>query len=177
MSKITYMGEPWIEKKRIVRKSPRNAKGQFTIRGFLRQVGESLRRAVRWIVIKTMYGAAVFLVLAGVYLYGEASAKTISATNVIVQQQATGIAPVLHRIAVAGSGDQQFGKDGQVIVHVNSNNTYDIGRYQINSIWNETASKMGYNLMVEKDNEAFAKYLFENKGSGPWSSSSARWNK
>jgi len=87
------------------------------------------------------------------------------------------IPPILEKIAKAESGDSQVGTTGQTIIHVNTNGTYDTGKYQINSIWNALATKLGYNLMIEKDNEAFALYLFNNYGSEPWSSSKARWDK
>ena len=39
------------------------------------------------------------------------------------------------------------------------------------------AVSMGYNVYEEKDNEAFALYLFKTQGSEPWSSSKAGWKK
>lgn len=124
-------------------------------------------------------GLIAFGVLAGAYFIGVANAREITATNVIsvTPPVKTGIPPILHKIAVAESSDMQYGKDGQVVIHVNPDFSYDIGRYQINSRWNATATKMGYNLMNEKDNEAFAEYLFSNYGSEPWSSSKSRWLK
>ncbi len=134
-------------------------------------------RAVRWLLIRTGIAAAAFTALTGVYFYGQATAPNISAINTIVAAPIERIAPVLHRIAVAESGDRQFGRDGQVVIHANSNGTYDTGRYQVNSIWNKKATEMGFNLMDEKDNEAFAIYLFERFGSEPWSASKSAWNK
>jgi hypothetical protein len=82
---------------------------------------------------------------------------------------------ILDKIAKAESQDRQFGPNGQVLIHMNTNSTYDEGYYQINSIWGATAAKMGYNLAVEADNKAFAVWLFENYGSEPWNSSKANW--
>ena len=87
-------------------------------------------------------------------------------------------APVMERIAKCESGGKHFAPSGQVIVNVNNNKTYDIGKYQINSIWNKKATELGYNLYIEKDNEAFAMWLYRNYGSEPWSASKANcWNK
>ncbi len=85
--------------------------------------------------------------------------------------------PILDKIAKAESKNRQFGSDGQALIHVNTNGTYDIGYYQINSIWNAQATKLGYNLSLEADNKAFAQWLFENYGSEPWNSSRATWGK
>jgi hypothetical protein len=86
-------------------------------------------------------------------------------------------APVMERIAKCESGGIQT-KNGQVVVNVNSNGTYDQGKYQINSIWNKKAGEMGLNLAIEKDNEAFAMYLYKNYGTDPWNSSKKTcWSK
>lgn len=85
--------------------------------------------------------------------------------------------PVMDRIMNCESSGQHLSlKDGQVIVHVNKDGTYDVGVYQINSIWNQTATKLGYNLFLEVDNKAFAMWLYKNKGTGPWYSSQKCWN-
>lgn len=129
---------------------------------------------------KTSIAIILGLAISGAYIGGQlANSNTITAVNTIaplaiVTTQT--IPPVLARIAKAESSSQQFAKDGQVTIHVNKNGTYDIGQYQINSIWNATATKMGYNLTLQKDNEAFALWLFDNYGSTPWNSSSANWN-
>lgn len=86
-------------------------------------------------------------------------------------------APVMERIAKCESGNMQF-KNGQVLINVNTNGTYDQGKYQINSIWNKKAGEMGLNLAIEKDNEAFAMYLYKNYGTQPWEASRPHcWNK
>lgn len=85
--------------------------------------------------------------------------------------------PVLDAIEKCESSDMQFNKQGQVLIHVNTNGTYDIGEFQINSIWNATATKMGFDLTKASDNKAFAQFLFINKGSSAWQDSSACWSK
>lgn len=136
-------------------------------------------RTVRFIG-KTSIAIILGIAVGGAYVIGEiADSNTVSAINTIAPSAIVTtqtIPPVLARIAKAESTGEQFGKDGQVTIHVNKNGTYDIGQYQINSIWNATATKMGYNLTLQKDNEAFALWLFDNYGSTPWNSSSANWN-
>lgn len=138
--------------------------------------------AVRFIG-KVSIAIILALVVAGAFISGRiADSNTIDVVNptitkTIVTTTIVTIPPVLERIAKAESSDEQFAKDGQVTIHVNKNGTYDIGQYQINSIWNATATKMGYNLTLQKDNEAFALWLFDNYGSTPWNSSQANWNK
>lgn len=84
--------------------------------------------------------------------------------------------PVLDRIMACESSTGQYGKDGQVIIHVNTDGSYDIGAAQVNSIWNATATKMGYDLSKENDNKEFARWLFLTHGSSPWDSSAKCWN-
>ena len=85
---------------------------------------------------------------------------------------------VMQRIAKCESGNTHFDpKTKQVLVRTNTNKTYDTGKFQINSIWNSKASELGYNLMVEKDNEAFAMYLYKMHGTEPWVYSKSCWNK
>lgn len=86
------------------------------------------------------------------------------------------IPPVMKRIAQCESGNIHR-VNGQVVVNVNNNGTYDTGKYQINSIWNKQATALGFDLTKEKDNEAFAMYLYKNKGTSPWVYSSKCWNK
>ncbi len=85
-------------------------------------------------------------------------------------------APVMERIArCESSGNHK--KDGQVIFKANTNGTVDIGRYQINSIWNKKATEMGLDLTNEQDNKTFAMYLYKTHGTEPWYASKACWNK
>lgn len=95
--------------------------------------------------------------------------------EVVVQVEAD--APVLDRIAKCESGNTQFAKDGQVLVHVNKNGTWDVGKYQINSIHGGTATKLGMNLYTEDGNTAFAKWMYANLGTGDWAASQSCWKK
>jgi hypothetical protein len=86
--------------------------------------------------------------------------------------------PVLDRIAKCESGNNQLAKNGQVVVHVNKNGSVDVGAMQINlSVWGQKATDLGYNLMVGKDNRAFALFIYQNYGTDSWSSSENCWNK
>ena len=101
--------------------------------------------------------------------------KMATADTKIIMVVSTSTPPVLQRIEKCESTNTQVNKDGQVLVHVNKDGSYDIGFAQINSIWNAEATKLGYDLTKEKDNKAFALYLFDTKGSSPWSSSEKCW--
>ena len=120
---------------------------------------------------------SVMIIGLGLGLLNEwAQGQTIIYKNVEVVVPATTTPPVLERIAKCESGNKQTGKSGQVLAMANKNGTVDIGKYQINiSVWGATATKLGFDLSNEKDNEAFAKYLYENFGTEPWGSSSDCW--
>lgn len=94
--------------------------------------------------------------------------------KVVLVTQPENIAPVLERIAKCESGGSQF-KNGQVVINLNKNGTYDQGKYQINSIHNADATKHGFNLSTEEGNEGYAKYMYLNLGTGDWASSQTCW--
>ena len=80
------------------------------------------------------------------------------------------------RIAYCESRDRQFDEDGKVLR--GNINSYDMGRYQINTLhWAETAKKLGYDLSTEDGNEAMAFYLYQKFGTRPWQSSQKCWDK
>ena len=93
----------------------------------------------------------------------------------IIMVQSTSTPAVMSRIAKCESGNNQLDKNGQTLIHMNTNGTYDIGAYQINSIWEAQATKLGYNLMNKEDNQAFAYWLYNNKGTQDWSASQKCW--
>ncbi len=86
-------------------------------------------------------------------------------------------APIMDKIMSCESGGKHYAKNGQVVFKANTNGTVDIGIMQINSVWSVTATKMGYDLTKESDNKAFGMWLYKNKGTEPWYSSKACWNK
>lgn len=90
---------------------------------------------------------------------------------------------VLQRIADCESGNgkpgtaSQFNKYGAVVLNANTNKTVDLGKFQINSIHEAEAQKLGFDLFTEEGNVGYAKYLYENKGTGDWASSQNCWKK
>lgn len=102
--------------------------------------------------------------------------KTVVA-EVKVQVKDMTLPPVMQRIKTCESTNSQLNKSGQVLVHVNKDGSYDIGAFQINSIHNAAATKLGYDLTKEKDNEAYAVWLYENRGTSDWYSSQKCWSK
>ena len=85
--------------------------------------------------------------------------------------------PVLERIAHCESNNMHFGKDGQVVYNANNNGSVDVGRYQINSVWNKKATELGLDITKEKDNEAMATWIYENRGTEDWYSSKKCWQR
>ncbi len=131
----------------------------------------------------TKVGTAVAALFTGAVFVVASMLATSTVTYAESQPQVLEAkSPVLDRIADCESGNGKAGsatqlKNGQVLISLNTNGTYDQGKYQINSIHNKEASAMGFNLATEEGNTAYAKYLYANKGTGDWSSSSHCWNK
>ena len=76
--------------------------------------------------------------------------------------------PIMAKIAHCESGDRQFYENGEVVI----SKTNDIGRYQINyPIHFEKAKKMGLNIFIESENEAYAIELYNTQGVKPWEAS------
>lgn len=94
----------------------------------------------------------------------------------VVEVPVKEVPPVLKKIAKCESGDMHY-KNGQVIFNVNSNGTVDRGRYQINSVWDKKATELGLDLSDEEDNEKFAMWVYENRGTEDWYSSKSCWSK
>ena len=85
-------------------------------------------------------------------------------------------APVMDRIAKCESTNTHFGKNGQVLVRGNTNNSVDVGRYQINEkVWGTKATELGYNIFDEKENKEMAYWIYKNHGTEPWYSSEKCW--
>jgi len=107
--------------------------------------------------------------------YAGISSKMAVADTKILFVQSTSTPPVMARIASCESGNSQLNKQGQILINNNVNGTNDIGLYQINSIHNKQATALGYDLTKRTDNIAYAMYLYENNGTGDWSSSAKCW--
>lgn len=128
---------------------------------------------ISWLWRMFKIAVVIFAILAVGYGTSEIYHLSNTVSYVAVPQA---LAPVMDRIAKAESGNTHIAKNGQVLVHVNKNMTTDVGVYQVNlQIWGATATKLGYDLFNEKDNRAFALWLYENKGTEPWTSSSKNW--
>jgi hypothetical protein len=101
--------------------------------------------------------------------------KMAAADSKVIYVQSTSTPAVMARIAKCESGGSQYNKSGQVLININTNGTTDIGLYQINSVHNAQATKLGYDLTKKSDNEAYAMYLYETQGTGDWISSAKCW--
>lgn len=130
-------------------------------------------RVMRWVVIASFIGG----VAVGSYKIGGTTVKpvTVFADKEVIKE-VEGPSAVMDRIMKCESAGH-YAKNGQVQFHANKDGTVDIGAFQINSIWDAQATKLGYNLTIEKDNIAFAMWLYKNKGTEPWYSSKKCWNK
>ncbi len=83
--------------------------------------------------------------------------------------------PILQKICTAESPTGHNKPNGTITTYVNTNRTIDIGKCQINSIWEAKAVELGFNIYTEEGNEAMALWIFENYGSEPWYSSKHKW--
>lgn len=85
--------------------------------------------------------------------------------------------PIMDRIAYCESSNSQFDSTGQVLVRPNTNHTVDIGKYQINSVWNKKATELHLNLFLEQDNKTMAYWIYNNRGTQDWLASYKCWSK
>ena len=123
-------------------------------------------------------GLMIMGVLVGIFEAGSYFNPAIIYTKAEVIKEVPIKASVMERIAKCESGNDQFDSTGQVQLNANTNKTVDIGVFQINNkVWGKKATELGYNLMVEQDNRAMAQYIYESRGTEPWSASSKCWSK
>ncbi len=84
--------------------------------------------------------------------------------------------PILVEIARCESQFRHLNEDGTVLRGVVNNQ--DVGVMQINLYYHaEDAEKMGHDLSSLEGNLAYAKALYEKKGTNPWSASKPCWGK
>lgn len=143
--------------------------------------------ATKWQVFKyrvkkflmgCLFWLTVIAISFGIFMAGRYLYPTQVYTKQEVIKEVEVKAPVLDRIALCESKGNHWATNGQVKVAGNKNGSVDIGKYQINNnIWGAKATEMGLNLMVEKDNEEFARYLYKNYGTEPWVWTKSCWNK
>ena len=136
-----------------------------------------LRRLTRAVVRYTLAGGVFYAVfMLGAFTW---STSTTEAYMVKVPTES----PVLERIGDCESGNGSKGsanhyeKNGQVLLRANKNGTIDIGKFQINSIWQKKATELGLELTKEADNRKFAEWMYANKGTGDWSASAKCWSR
>jgi hypothetical protein len=83
--------------------------------------------------------------------------------------------PILVEIARCESNFKQFDKDGNIIR--GEKNNADVGVMQINEKYHDaTAKVLGYDLHTIAGNIAYAKHLYDEQGSKPWSASKKCWS-
>lgn len=118
----------------------------------------------------------------GIAVYADlAPTKVVAGEPHIVQASA----PVLDRIADCESGSgkpgsgHQFTTSGDVVTNSNQNGTVDVGKYQINlnAAHVREMAKLGFNPLTEEGNEAYAHFLYANRGTTDWSSSQRCWSR
>ena len=134
-------------------------------------------RFLRKLFIVTSITAAVVGIAVGSYKAGGTLSPVTVFADKFVNVPIVAVTPVLSRIEKCESDDMQENSQGQILIHMNANGTYDEGEYQINSSWNATATKLGYDLSTANGNEAMAQYLYQNVGTSPWSASEKCWSK
>jgi muramidase (phage lysozyme) len=141
--------------------------------------GKSLKTKIKMFFKKVILWTVVLVGLVSIVQYLRWAYPTIEVREVIkeVVVERPIDYPVLKRIAVCESNDKHFGESGQVLMVGNTNKSVDVGRYQINSLWFKKANELGLDLTLEKDNEAFAIYLYKTYGTEPWIWSKKCWNK
>ena len=84
--------------------------------------------------------------------------------------------PVLADIAQCESHFKQFDKDGSI--HRGRINKNDLGIMQVNEYYHgKMAERLGIDLYTIQGNLAYARYLYEQKGTSPWISSKPCWGK
>lgn len=153
--------------------------GKFTCDGrtyswWQYQVLLAKRMALKCTIIAVIIVLVGWVFTAGVILARGTIEPHKVYAEVVVEVPVKEIPPVMKRIAQCESKGLHYW-DGQVVLRANTNKTVDTGKYQINSIWNDTATKMGLDLTKEEDNEAFAMYLYETHGTEPWVYSKKCW--
>lgn len=139
---------------------------------------EVFKFKVRKLFVNILFWGMIAGIIFGIFkLGGVLNPATIYTTAEVIKEVPIQ-APVLERIAKCESGGSQFDKNGQLTLNGNKDGSVDIGKFQINNkYWGKKAKELGYDLTKEKDNEAFAQYLYTNYGTDAWVWSKKCWNK
>lgn len=187
--KITYMGRP-LPRQYAPRRTLKGEYAFASLRSWLHAKWLAFVRIVMWIFRLGIYGTIVCGVLLAAYAFGEYRQSSVLTYVAPINVVHADELPVLDRIAKAESHNSQFCTKelaangwckkyeiGQVLQHVNTDNTIDTGYYQINSVNGAECANHGWNITIEADNKACGKWLFANRGSEPWKSSKSSWNR
>ena len=84
--------------------------------------------------------------------------------------------PIMIAVSGCESHYRQFDTDGSV--YRGEQNHQDVGVMQINEHYHlQTAQKLGYDIYTLQGNLAYARFLYEQEGTAPWSSSAYCWDK
>jgi hypothetical protein len=152
-------------------KQVRESNGQFSYLTRWQIFKRGVRKAFK--IIALMYTIA--FVMLGIYTAGSKSTITYAAGETVIQMENN--FPILDKIATCESKGKQFLANGVLVKHVNTNGTIDIGKYEINTVWEAKSVALGYNIYTEEGNHDMALWLFKNQGSEPWASSRFCWSK
>jgi hypothetical protein len=129
----------------------------------------ALKNFFRRVLRVGMFGLVIYVA----FIAGRYIAPTETIVNVVEAESK--IPPVMQRIAKCESGGRHFDVNGQILMRSNTNRSVDVGKYQINTVWFKKATEMGLDITKEVDNEKFAMWIYENRGTGDWYSSAKCW--
>jgi len=134
------------------------------------------RTLFKSMIVSGVISISGWLLLGGYYYAKSNIAPVTVYAEKITEVPITTWPPILTRICRAESGLHQFKANGDVIR--GRIEPSDIGYCQINeTIWNDKARKLGFDIFTEQGNKDMAMYLFNNYGTEPWNSSRSIWSK
>jgi hypothetical protein len=147
----------------------RDKQGRFS--SFSIKLGKLVKKSLFVMGAVSVIGWSI---MAGSYLMP----KTIYAEKEVITKVPLSFEeiPMLVKICKAESGNRQLNTSGRVLR--GKVEPSDIGYCQINeTIWNDKARELGYDIFTEKGNKDMAVWIYLNYGSQPWNASKAIWNK
>lgn len=151
----------------------RDNKGRFT----------SVRLIIKWFSVRFIFlfflVSCVLAILSfSAYYTASHNAPVRIVEKTLLVQAPEELPPVLQRIAQCESGNKHTDSRGRLMINKNDDGSQDVGLFQINmKYWGLEAMKQGYNLTDEKDNIAFALWLWKTRGTEPWVHTKNCWNK
>ena len=151
-----------------------------------------VRKVVHYIRVMLWSTAIIgWAAFAGAIFVKETMPAEVKSMEKVVMVENNELPPVLVRIAQAESYNSHYCTEkliklhackkselGQVLVHVNSDNSIDVEKFMINvTRHGSELTRMGLNVYNEKDNEAYARHLYAKNGSADWEASKSKWRK